>query len=112
MAQESKPSQEEMGMEQHSQQANITTSRRSFLRKGLMVGGAGAIGAGLLANGLPVFAEERSSSLTKTRYGYSPVPVRSRNPGNRFLATIQRTGRRPGQRSPGGQWKSSLHQGS
>src|SRR6266568_6002754 len=65
MAQESKPSQEEMGMEQHSQQANITTSRRSFLRKGLMVGGAGAIGAGLLANGLPVFAEERSSSLTK-----------------------------------------------
>ncbi len=52
-------------MEQHSQQANITTSRRSFLRKGLMVGGAGAIGAGLLANGLPVFAMERSSSLTK-----------------------------------------------
>src|SRR5213082_3233735 len=43
------------------------TSRRSFLRKGLAVGGAGTIGAGLLASGLPasVFAEESDSSLTK-----------------------------------------------
>src|SRR6266487_5938456 len=65
MEQQSKPSQEETGMEQHAQQSKITTSRRSFLSKGLAVGGAGAIGAGLLANGLPVFAEERSSSLTK-----------------------------------------------
>src|SRR5947209_1779076 len=65
MEQQSKPSQEETGMEQHAEQAKITTSRRSFLSKGLAVGGAGAIGAGLLANGLPVFAEERSSSLTK-----------------------------------------------
>ncbi len=52
-------------MEQHAQHSKIITSRRSFLSKGLAVGGAGAIGAGLLANGLPVFAEERSSSLTK-----------------------------------------------
>src|SRR5260370_810610 len=38
-----------------------TSSRRSFLRKGLVAGGAGTIGAGLLANGLalPAFAEER-----------------------------------------------------
>src|SRR5436190_8605170 len=64
MEQQSKPSQEETGMEQHVQHSKITTSRRSFLSKGLVVGGAGAIGAGLLANGLPVFAEEGSSSLT------------------------------------------------
>jgi len=39
MEQQSKPSQEETVMEQHAQQAKITTSRRSFLRKGLVVGG-------------------------------------------------------------------------
>jgi hypothetical protein len=65
MEQQSKPSQEEMAMEQHAQQPGIFTSRRSFLRKGLAVGGAGAIGTGLLANGLPVFAEERSGGLTQ-----------------------------------------------
>src|SRR5213080_3631768 len=64
MEQQSKPSQEETGMEQHAEQAKITTSRRSFLSKGLAVGGAGIIGAGLLANGLPVFAEESRASLT------------------------------------------------
>jgi hypothetical protein len=64
MEQQSKPSQEEAVIVQHAQQSKITTSRRSFLRRGLAVGGAGAIGAGLLANGLPVFAEERSGSLT------------------------------------------------
>jgi hypothetical protein len=54
-------------MTQNAQQSKHATSRRSFLRKGLAVGGAGAIGAGLLANGLslPAFAEESSSSLTK-----------------------------------------------
>src|SRR5947209_9152953 len=43
------------------------TSRRSFLRQGLAVGGAATIGTGLLANGLsvPAFAEAGSSSLTK-----------------------------------------------
>jgi hypothetical protein len=64
MERKSKPSQEETIMEQHAQQSEISTSRRSFLRKGLVVGGAGAIGAGLLANGLPAFAEERSGGLT------------------------------------------------
>jgi Ferritin-like domain len=65
MQQKSKPSQEETVIEQHAQQSEISTSRRSFLRKGLAVGGAGAIGAGLLANGLPAFAEERRGSLTQ-----------------------------------------------
>jgi len=35
------------------------------MRKGLAVGGAGAIGAGLLAGGLPAFAHETSGGLTK-----------------------------------------------
>src|SRR6266566_5023258 len=64
MEQQSKPSQVETGMEQHAQQSKIITSRRSFLSKGLAVGGAGIIGAGILANGLPVFAEESRASLT------------------------------------------------
>ena len=51
-------------MEQQAQHLNVTTSRRSFLSKGLAVGGAGVIGASLLANGLPVFAEESRASLT------------------------------------------------
>jgi hypothetical protein len=65
MEQKSQPSHEETVMEQQAQQTKISTSRRSFLRKGLAVGGAGAIGAGLLANGLPAFAEVRSGGLTK-----------------------------------------------
>jgi len=54
-------------MEHNVQHAKATTSRRSFLRKGLAVGGAGTIGAGLLTNGLslPVFAEAESGGLTK-----------------------------------------------
>ncbi len=54
-------------MEHNAQPSKDSTSRRSFLRKGLVVGGAGAIGTGLLTNGLslPAFAEERSSSLTQ-----------------------------------------------
>src|SRR6266566_3893539 len=53
--------QKEKIMEHNVQSSKTSTSRRSFLRKGLAVGGAGAIGAGLLANGLPLpaFAEER-----------------------------------------------------
>ena len=41
------------------------TNRRAFLRKGLVVGGAGAISAGVFANGLPAFAKEESGSLTR-----------------------------------------------
>ena len=64
MEQQSKLSQEETSMEQHAQHLRVTTSRRSLLSKGLALGGAGVIGAGFLANGLPVFAEEKSGSLT------------------------------------------------
>ncbi|HET8910248.1 MAG TPA: ferritin-like domain-containing protein [Ktedonobacteraceae bacterium] len=42
-----------------------SSSRRAFLRQGITVGGAGIIGAGLLANGLPAFAEERDDNLTR-----------------------------------------------
>ena len=54
-------------MEHNVEQAKHSTSRRSFLRKGLVVGGAGAIGSGLLAGGLslPAFAKEESGSLTR-----------------------------------------------
>jgi hypothetical protein len=65
LEQKSKSSQEETIMEQHTQQSKISHSRRSFLRKGLAVGGAGTIGAGLLANGVPAFAKEESGSLTQ-----------------------------------------------
>src|SRR5689334_22854664 len=48
-------------MATRSRQSGAATSRRSFLRTGLAVG-AGTIGAGLWANGAPVFAQ--ASSLT------------------------------------------------
>src|SRR5579864_6540805 len=54
-------------MEHNTQQSKDSTSRRSFLRKGLVAAGAGTIGAGLFANGfngLPAFAKERSG-ITK-----------------------------------------------
>src|SRR6266704_3805369 len=59
--------QKEEIMTQNAQQSKDATSRRSFLRKGLAVGGAGVIGAGLLTNGLSLlaFAEEESGSLTQ-----------------------------------------------
>jgi hypothetical protein len=59
--------QKEKSMEHNAQPSKASTSRRSFLRKGLAVGAAGTIGAGLLANGvsLPAFAEEESGGLRK-----------------------------------------------
>src|SRR5260370_39081536 len=53
-------------MENTVQPSKHATSRRSFLHKGLVVGGAGTIGAGLLAGGgaLPAFAEKESGGLT------------------------------------------------
>jgi ferritin-like protein len=45
------------------QPSKHTTSRRSFLRKGLVVGGAGTIGAALMAGGLPALVEA-SGGLT------------------------------------------------
>src|SRR6266516_1678913 len=51
-------------MEHNVQQAKASTSRRSFLRKRLAVGGAATIGASLLVTGLPAFAEKASGGLT------------------------------------------------
>src|SRR5215469_2997249 len=53
---------------QENVQPSKRPSRRSFLRKGLVVGGAGTIGAGLLANGfsLPAFAEERGRAKERS----------------------------------------------
>src|SRR5258708_33138951 len=53
--------QKEKIMEENVQPSKRPSSRRSFLRKGLVAGGAGTIGAALVANGLalPAFAEER-----------------------------------------------------
>src|SRR5260370_21704063 len=67
-------------MEQNEQPSKASSSRRSFLRKGLAVGGAGAIGTGLLTNGLslPAFAEAGSDSLSK-----GDVAIL------RFLATVE-----------------------
>ena len=47
-------------MEQKPKQPKLLTSRRSFV----LGVGAGTLGAGLLADGLPAFAEERSDRLT------------------------------------------------
>ncbi|HEX6553337.1 MAG TPA: ferritin-like domain-containing protein [Ktedonobacteraceae bacterium] len=65
MEQNAQQAQKEKIMEQNAKPPEYATSRRSFLRKGLAVGGAGALGAGLLANGLPAFAKESSSALTQ-----------------------------------------------
>src|SRR5258708_11512882 len=51
-------------MEHNVPQVKHATRRRSFLRTGLAVGGAGAIGAALVGNGVPAFAQESSGGLT------------------------------------------------
>ncbi len=58
-------SQKEHSVDQSTTHTETATSRRSFLRGGLAIGSAGAIGAGLLANGLPAFAAEKSSDITQ-----------------------------------------------
>src|SRR5260370_13470180 len=80
MEQNAQHSQEEKIMEQNAQPSEASSSRRSFLRKGLVVGGAGAIGTGLLTHGLslPAFAEAGSDSLSK-----GDVAILT------FLATVQ-----------------------
>ncbi len=64
--------QKEKIMEHNTQQSKHATSRRSFLRKGLVVGGAGVIGAGVGVGGTELFtnvvtasAAAGSGSLTK-----------------------------------------------
>ncbi len=56
--------QKEDIMAQNTQHSKASSSRRSFLRKGVAVAGAGTIGAALLAGGVPAFAKERSDGLT------------------------------------------------
>src|SRR6266581_869922 len=67
MQQRDEHSQEEEIIEQKGTLLGTPTSRRSFLLKGLAVGGAGALGAGLLARGVsfPALAEAGSSGLTQ-----------------------------------------------
>lgn len=57
-------------MDQSTDQLPNATNRRSFLRKGLVVGGAGVVGAGaigaaIMATGSPLKAKASSSGLSK-----------------------------------------------
>src|SRR5260221_752792 len=65
MEQNAHHAQKEKIMKYNTQQSKYSTGRRSFLRRGLAVVGAGAIGTGLLTNGLPAFAQEGSALLTQ-----------------------------------------------
>src|SRR5260370_33090439 len=51
MEQNAQQAQKDKIMEHHVHPSKASTSRRSFLRRGLAVGGAGAIGAGLFSAG-------------------------------------------------------------
>ena len=63
-------------MTKNKQALEASTSRRSFLQKGVVIGGAGTIGAGLLSAGLlnTNFAHAHgtaSSAITKVTWPYS-----------------------------------------
>src|SRR5437899_405709 len=53
-------------MQPRAQRSNNSSSRRSFLGKGLAVGGAGILSAALVANGLPTLAEAAGSVSSLT----------------------------------------------
>src|SRR3989441_5362902 len=65
MGHNAQQAQKDKIMKHNTQQSKYSTGRRSFLRRGLAVAGAGAISTGLLANGLPAFAQEESALLTQ-----------------------------------------------
>ena len=52
-------------MNHQTQRPPVATNRRSFLGKGLAAGGAGILGAGLLANATAAFADNGNGGLTK-----------------------------------------------
>src|SRR5260370_35525136 len=87
MEHNAKQAQKEKIMEHNTQQSKHATSRRSFLRKGLVVGGAGVIGAGVGVGGTELFtnvvtasAAAGSGSLTKeaVRLPTSAPPIEIR----------------------------------
>jgi len=74
--------QKEKIMEHHVPPSKASTSRRSFLRRGLAVGGAGAIGAGVFSAGslYTNFAHAQAASPTVTKGDVAIL---------RFLAAIE-----------------------
>lgn len=52
-------------MQESSNTTKRPTNRRSFMKRGLLAGGAAAMGAGLLGKGAPAFAQGASGSLSK-----------------------------------------------
>jgi hypothetical protein len=76
-------SQKEDIMAQNTRQSKASTSRRSFLRKGLAVGGAGAIGAGLFGAG------SLYTNFAHAQVAASPAVTKGDVAILRFLAAIE-----------------------